>query len=281
MAKGDRVNVIPGELPADYHCSCHYCTKFIGELRPADGSFYSKLERRAYYCKEESGKGGHIAKTPLHIARWAVQAYTESGDWVVDPTIGAGTSAVEALTQGRNVAGMELEYGEILQRNVAMHADHNKAMVQFGDARGIKSLLDQLPARPKLIINNPPYSGDESADSASTRDFKYTDGLPNLAFLKEGEKYWEALNSIYGACIDALEIGGHFVIGVKDMMRKKQPYLLHKMLGDTLTGFGLEFMGTALLKHYPPTLFMSTYEKRYGVPVPVYQTITVHRKVEA
>ncbi len=49
MSAGDRVNVIAGQVPADYHCRCEYCAKAIGELRPEDGSYYSRLERRQYY----------------------------------------------------------------------------------------------------------------------------------------------------------------------------------------------------------------------------------------
>ena len=83
------------------------------------GHGHSRLERRKYYDKAEGGKGGHIAKTPLHVARWAIQQYSKPGDWVLDPTIGAGTTAVEAITQGRNVAGMEIEYGEVGRRRTS------------------------------------------------------------------------------------------------------------------------------------------------------------------
>src|SRR6266571_2195336 len=121
MSAGEPVHVFRGQRPSDYHCTCDYCTRPIGELRRADGEYYSRLERRGYYSDAETRRedgSGHIAKTPLHIARWAIQQYTKIGDWVLDPTIGAGTTAVEALTQGRSVAGMELEYGEVLRANV-------------------------------------------------------------------------------------------------------------------------------------------------------------------
>ena len=61
---------------------------------------------KCYYCKEEKE---HIAKTPLHIARWAIQNYTNEDDWVLDPTMGAGTTAVEAIILKRNSVGIEIE----------------------------------------------------------------------------------------------------------------------------------------------------------------------------
>lgn len=297
MPIADPVNVTKSKkLPDDYHCSCAYCKKYLGELRPSDGSYYSRLERRQYYAPSEKGKGGHIAKTPLHIARWAIQAYTKPGDWVLDPTIGAGTTAVEAITQGRSAAGMELEYGQILKDNLTEAMKHAgkgaRAEVASGDARTIDKFLKSSALKKQkfaLVVNNPPYSGDISMPSPKGKlrgkdhrhlevHFEYDEDLPNLAFLGEGDEYWETLKMIYSACVERLVRGGHFVIGVKDMMRKKEPFYLHKDICELLDGMGLEFVGTALLNHYPRTLFLNTYEKMYGVKPPFYQTISVFRK---
>jgi hypothetical protein len=298
MARGDIVNVIPGHTPDDYHCDCSFCRKVIGELRPADGSYYSRLERRQYYDPREgqSNSGmAHIAKTPLHIARWAVQAYTNPGDWVLDPTIGAGTTAVESITQGRSAAGMELEFTPILKENVARALsrapDGVTAHVAEGDARNISDILADIPA-PTLVINNPPYSGDVSMPSPGPRGrgkefrdeeitYQYNTDLPNLAFLKEGPEYWRTMGDIYSKCIEKLAPGGHFVTGIKDMMRNKKPFLLHLDFCRLLDELALDYVGTAFLKHYPTTLFMNTYKKHHGGGVinPVfYQTINVFRK---
>jgi DNA modification methylase len=293
MSAGDKVNLIAGSTPADYHCACKYCSQVIGELRPEDGSYYSRLERRKYYHENERGKGGHIAKTPLHIARWAVQTYTKKGDWVLDPTIGAGTTAVEAMTQGRNAAGMELEYGEVLASNLEKITDDFPgavAKVAPGDARLIGDFLKHVDQKFKLIVNNPPYSGDVSFPSPSSKGrgkefraletrFDYDKNLPNLAFLKEGEEYWSTIGTIWAESTKWLKPGGHFVVGVKDMMRNKQPFFLHRDLCNVMVErVGLKFVGTAFLKHHPTTLFLNTYEKLYGVKPPLYQTISVFKK---
>lgn len=295
MSAGDKVNLIKGQRPQDYHCSCEFCKQLIGELRPADGTYYSRLERRGYYAPEEKGKGGHIAKTPLHIARWAVQKYTKPGDWVLDPTIGSGTTAVEAATQGRSAAGMELEYGKVLEANLAKcmagAAEGVGVTVGTGDARNIGDFLTQFKkGQFKLVVNNPPYSGDVSMPSPSKegrgkafRDketqFKYDPNLPNIAFLKEGAEYWQTMEAIYRQCLDYLAKGGHFVIGIKDMMRKREPFLLHKDFCEMMVRIGgVKFVGTAFLKHWPTTLFLNTYEQFYGVKPPFYQTISVFQK---
>ncbi len=286
MAKGDKVNLVEGPAPEDYHCSCEYCKRSVGELRPAAGGSYSRLERREYYSKTEQGKDAHVAKTPLHVARWAVQAYTKRGDWVLDPTIGAGTTAVEALTQGRNVAGMELQFGEVLKSNINQNKpDDVEALIRLGDARKIDDFLETIGKKFALVVNNPPYSGDEHMSTLApdkgrhqSGTFRYQSDLPNLAFLKEGREYWEALGQIYESCIERLRPGGRFVVAVKDMMRNKQPFLLHHQIANLLKMLGLEHEGTAFLRHHPRTQFLNTYHKMYGVHPPYFQTILIFRK---
>jgi hypothetical protein len=288
MSMGDVVNIIK-KCPTDYHCRCEYCKRFIGELRPADKSYYSRLERRKYYdpCESGSGEGKspHIAKTPLHIARWAVQRYTEPGDWVLDPTAGAGTTAVEAMTQGRCFIGMELQYESIIVANIKKHVELSpkKPILRIGDARQIGDLLKKSKIRPTLVVNNPPYSGDESMPSLNKRNgvetvYKYDRSLPNIAFLRENGAYWETIRSIYGTCVDSLAPGGHFVTGIKDQGRGGKSDDLHKGYCDVLRALGLTPVGTAILLHYPKTLHLNTCFQRHGYHPPYYQTISVFKK---
>jgi len=293
MAAGDIVHMVTGRKPVEYHCNCEFCSVAIGELRKPEGEYYSRLERRQYYDASERGKdeGAHIAKTPLHIARWAIQQYTKVGDWVLDPTIGAGTTAVEALTQHRNAAGMEIQYAKVLKANIDRNRmNGTEARIRIGDARKIGAFLDELNIKFQLVVNNPPYSGDESMPSPAKegrgREFRdkettffYKEGLPNLAFLKEGPEYWEALGYIYNDCIAHLAPGGYFVVGVKDMIRSKRPFLLHRDIALMLRDrFNMRHVGTAFLKHYPGTLFLNSYEQMHGVKPPSYQTIIVFQK---
>lgn len=293
MSAGDVVNLIEGQMPADYHCRCEFCSRVIGELRPPGGGYYSRLERREYYDPIEKGSGedAHIAKSPLHMARWMVQAYTDPGDWVLDPTIGAGTTAVEAITQGRNVAGMELQYGNALKANLMKARDMAKplentglppvAKIRIGDARRIGAFLDEVGSKFTLIFNNPPYSGDESPSPIPDRKFMYKENLPNLAFLKENSEYWDAIATIWGECAAHLKTGGVFGFGVKDMVRNRQPVMLHQTYNEVLAArVGLKHIGTAFLKHHPRTFHLNRYFRTFGVHPPYYQTISVFERPE-
>jgi DNA modification methylase len=290
--RGDVVNLVEEkDLPDDFVGHSKYSEKYIGRLLNPDGTFYSKYERNLYYDQKAEKK--HIAKTPLHIARFAVQQYTSPGDLVLDPTMGAGTTAVEAVTQGRNVIGVELQFIDVIRANLKKNSDSIEKFKVFanvvpGDARNIRELLlNGLKEEVDLVVNNPPYSGDENQsknidDKDAVSIFnKYNHDLKeNLAFLKEGSEYVETFDAIYKACIESLKIGGRFVVGVKDMMRNKKVFKLHEMLGDILSKY-LEYEGMVLLKHHPPTLFQSTYSKMkstLGIKVPAYQTILIFKK---
>lgn len=302
--------------PEDYHCSCRFCAGgFKGVLIRKSGVPYSRLDRRRYYSPQENLKvtkeaalsqgrkvkqeGGHVGRTPLHVARWAVQSFSKPEGWVLDPTMGAGTTAVEALNHGRNVFGVEIEEKsiELIGANVAMNNPMGmKFHVAHGDAREIEAHLGALPAGVSfdVVINNPPYSGDErahtepglgedprDADGRSKKMFTvgYDRSLPNLAFLKEGAEYWETMRAIYGSCARRLKPGGRFVIGVKDQMRAKKPDELHRRFAEVLETIpGLSFEGVVVLPHHPRTLFMNTYERFHGAKPPLYQSVVVFRK---
>lgn len=301
------------EPPQDYHCRCRLCAEsFRGVLVRKDGTPYSRLDRSKYYSpaeriktgKEEESRG-HVSKTPLHVARWAIQAFTNPGDWVLDPTMGAGTTAVEALNHGRNVFGVEIQYIDVIQENIehALMAPPEgtppvKYSIIHGDARQMEVHLSELPSdiQFSLIVNNPPYSGDERMQTnaklgkdpkdAQGRSKKlYTVGydkqFDNLAFQKEGPQYWADMRAIYASCIERLHTGGHFVIGVKDQMRNKVADELHRKFAEVLESIpGMKFEGMVALPHHPTTLFMNTYPKWHPeTRVPMHQSIVVFKKV--
>jgi DNA modification methylase len=269
------------KLPADYVGKSAYAKKYAGELIRPDGTHYSTVERRAYYNPKELR--AHPAKTPPHIARWAVQEFTNPGDWVLDPTAGVGTTLVEALIQNRNAMGIEIEFAALARTNIKPYVGKYSGEVISGDARDVAQYIKGKTFG--LVVNNPPYSGDvrqdpKSSVSQGTRgipDARYDTKKKNLALLGENEEYWRTLENIYVACIANLKPGRHFVIGVKDMMRKREPYKLHEKIGDILSKH-LTYKMMVVMKHWPPTLHLNTYEKLHGVKPPLYQTILVFQK---
>lgn len=284
----EKLFTIKDGIPADYHCDCHYCQKFGGVILDPNGVKFSGRKRVGYLREKSDSNNNHIAKTPFGIALWATEEFTDPGDWILDPTMGVGTSGVEAKKQGRFPIGIELNrlWGRVAAANFQQHEGEHKLFI--GDAKNWKNILEGIP-KVKMIINNPPYSGDANVSiktdefgeiiDRTSHDYDNTD-KENLAFLKENAKYYEEFGKIYnGLGAEHLLPGGFLVIGVKDMVRNKAPYMLHQKLCDVVDTDIYDFHGTWLLPHYPRTLFMNTYPKWYpGVKVPFYQTISVFKK---
>ncbi|MBN2560515.1 MAG: site-specific DNA-methyltransferase [Phycisphaerae bacterium] len=63
----------------------------------------------------EKRHGKHPTQKPVALVERAILASTDTGGWVLDPFIGAGTTAVAALRTGRRVIGIDLEGGYVRQ----------------------------------------------------------------------------------------------------------------------------------------------------------------------
>ena len=69
----------------------------------------------------ECSNRNHSAVFPLDLPSWFIKLFTESGDVVLDPFVGSGTTAVASIQLGRNYIGIDnkLEYVEISRERIA------------------------------------------------------------------------------------------------------------------------------------------------------------------
>lgn len=108
-------------------------TKVHGTFREADGQLKGRSATwKEVVCKEygvrfnvweisseKNNKTGHPAVFPSQIARDHIVSWSNRGDTVLDPFSGSGTTAIEALNQGREFIGFEISkeyYEKSLQR---------------------------------------------------------------------------------------------------------------------------------------------------------------------
>ncbi len=98
-------------------------------------------------------KANHVEKTihpcqfPVELVERLVLALTDEGDWVLDPFLGVGTTAIAALMHHRKAIGAEImaEYVEMARRRVRM-AERGRLRVRPMD----RSVYD--PAAPGSSI---------------------------------------------------------------------------------------------------------------------------------
>ena len=282
------------EIPEDYHGKDIIIGDWLGEVyhTPTD-QYYTQSTRSQYYFPDVKPEGGfdkHICPGHWSGYRWAVQQFTNPGDYVLDPTVGTGTAVVESMNHGRHGVGIELEFSEITRRTIQVQVDRgatgNGTIIE-GDARDLhEHVVDQMF---DMVINGTPYPVLGGGQSDAPERGMTSKGLgasiqyqkdKNVGVLK-GKVYWETILAIYTAAIDKLKPGGKFITLIKDPTQKKAPWLLHKMVAELLMeNLPVKPYGTFVHKHLPQTLFMNTYPKQWpdAKQIPLYQTGTVLEK---
>jgi len=91
------------------------------------------------------------------IARNTIEMYTEKGDSILDPMVGAGTTLIEAKLLARNALGMDINPEAVKLAEEALkfkHQPSSKQTVKVGDARDLSFLKDDSF---DLVLTHPPY----------------------------------------------------------------------------------------------------------------------------
>ncbi|MCS7196888.1 MAG: site-specific DNA-methyltransferase [Aquificaceae bacterium] len=63
---------------------------------------------------------GHSAVFPVELPQWFIKLFTQSGDTVLDPFVGSGTTCVASLRLGRNCIGIDIkrEYIDLAEERI-------------------------------------------------------------------------------------------------------------------------------------------------------------------
>ncbi|MCD0444750.1 hypothetical protein LO763_14100 [Glycomyces sp. A-F 0318] len=172
----------------------------------------------------------HPAKMWPQIAATAIARYSKPGDTVLDPMCGVGTSLIEAIAQGRNAFGVDLEpeWVEMARTNaeaaMAAHPGVRGEVVQ-GDAANLVSLLADTGLRGKvaLVLTSPPYGAvthgqpDTSRVTGGkirNRAHRYSTGKPKPESLatSSAPRLQAGLEAVFAGCLAALKPGGYAVV---------------------------------------------------------------------
>ena len=91
------------------------------------------------------------------IARNIIEMYSEKGDWILDPMVGAGTTLIEAKLLARNAVGMDINPEAVEMTKSGLRFRHHppsEQQIRVGDARDLSFLKDNSF---DLILTHPPY----------------------------------------------------------------------------------------------------------------------------
>lgn len=168
----------------------------------------------------------HPAKMSLPLSLWIVQHYTETGETILDPMAGSGTTML-ACTLGRNVVLVELEqkfckmmrdnWGEVRMRP-QLGYQMGQCEIMQGDARQLENILCDS------IITSPPYASDKRFGREFTD--ASIEGRDNHLAMKYGDTEGQIANLPYGQ-IDKIVTSPPYAGGEQfhdiDFINKEQP----------------------------------------------------------
>lgn len=187
----------------------------------------------------------HPAKFPESLAQEFITFFTRSGEVVLDPMAGTGSTLVAALQARRNSYGIELNpsYADLARQIVAetrqslgdQAAGLNAEILQ-GDAADALTLA-AAHSLPKIdyVLTSPPYWDMLHARGAQTQQLRrstpqldvfYSDDPHDLGNIHDYAEFLERLAQIYITLQPLLRPGAYLTIIVKNVKKGGRIYPL-------------------------------------------------------
>ena len=127
--------------------------KVLGEYESEYTTVWSFPQRGNWATHKSDYRGNFAPQVPRNL----IEMYSEEGDSILDPMVGAGTTLVEAKLLARHALGIDINPDAVKRAKEALKFNHHpasKQKVMVGDARDLSFLKDDSI---DLIITHPPY----------------------------------------------------------------------------------------------------------------------------
>lgn len=150
------------------------------------------------------------------IPRNVIEMYSQAGDFILDPMVGAGTTLIEAKLLARDALGCDVnpEAVELARKALQFkHHPESKQQVRVADARDLSFLENESV---DLVLTHPPYMN----------IIKYSDGrIPeDLSNISSMPKFCDAMEQIAAELLRVLRADRYCTILIGDT-RKGRHYV--------------------------------------------------------
>jgi DNA modification methylase len=189
-----------------------------------------------------------------------VRFFTKSGELVLDPFVGVGSTLKAAAVEGRRGIGIELseKYVQLARRRLKEELNgesgtcHDQRVIQ-GDAREV---IQTLPAESvKLVVTSPPYwnilhKRDHKANQervAHGLDTRYSDDPADLGNIQNYPEFLTAVADTLALSHVVLVKGGHLCVIVGDFRHKSKYFMFHADIARELESRGFALKGIKVL----------------------------------
>lgn len=168
------------------------------------------------------------------VVRNLILRYSDEGDYLLDPMIGGGTTAVECKLLNRNLLALDINPNaiELTCKALAFESPYTpKIKTMLHDARELSMLKDESI---DFVLNHPPY-----ADIITYSDKQIPEDLSNIHDLK---KFCDEMEKVARELYRVIKHGKFCAILIGDTRRKKmyQPLAFMVMQRFLHVGFTLK-----------------------------------------
>ena len=223
------------------------------------------------------------------IAR-VIRFFTKSGETVLDPFLGVGSTLKAAAVEGRKGIGIELNarYAELARQRLADEVEpgvlscHDQKVIR-GDAR--KAIPKLAKDSVKLVVTSPPYwnilhKKDHKARQervAHGLDTQYSDDPLDLGNIAEYSDFVSELADTLALTRECLVDGGHLCVVVGDFRHKSNYYMFHADIAREMESRGFTLKGVKILYQRHKRVFPYGFPYAY-VPNLHHQYIVILAK---
>lgn len=219
-----------------------------------------------------------------------IRFFTKSGQTVLDPFVGIGSTLKAACLEGRRGIGIELseEFADLARERLDREIrdllfDQPEQVVITGDARDVLATLESGSI--DLVVTSPPYwnilhkadhkvGQERIAEGLSTRYSE--DDHRDLGNIADYDVFLKELVDVFAECRRTLKSKGHLAAVVGDFRQKGRYQMFHADLANALEEVGYVLKGITILYQSHKRLFPYGYPAAY-VPNMHHQYIVILR----
>jgi DNA modification methylase len=205
-----------------------------------------------------------------------VRFFTKTGQVVLDPFVGVGSTLKACALEGRKGIGFELNptYVKLAEERLeketsSLFTKNSDQQVLCGDARSLIKTLEENSV--DFLVTSPPYwnilhKQDHKVKQeriAHDLDTKYSDDSKDLGNIHDYPTFIDELASILGECGKALKPRKYMAVIVSDFRDKSKYVMFHSDLAHALEKHFLELRGITILYQRHKRVFPYGYPFAY------------------
>jgi DNA modification methylase len=227
------------------------------------------FRRRGNWATHKSNYRGNWAP---EVVRNLLMRYSKEGDYILDPMIGGGTTAIECKLLNRNLLALDINPNALKITNEALDFESEytpKIKVELNDSRKLPMLKDESI---DFILNHPPY-----ADIIQYSDKEIEEDLSNIHDIDE---FADEMEKVAKEFYRVLKPNKYCAILIGDTRRNKmyQPMAYKVMQKFLDVGFELK---EDIIKHQhncKATGFWVNKSKDYNFLLIMHEHLFVFKK---